>query len=85
MQARGLLHRPIADLAVSVRTRAICSLLFPLPSVQETELASRAEWTVPFPLAGASTLADLFGSLVEELLRITEGASQEDVLTAIDQ
>jgi hypothetical protein len=84
-EARGLLDRPIEDLAVSVRTRAICALMFPLPSLQETELASRAEWTAPFPTAGAQTLGDLFGSLVEELLRITERASAEDVLTAIDQ
>jgi hypothetical protein len=83
-EARGLLDRPIEELAVSVRTRAICALLFPLPNLQETELASRAEWTVPFPTAGARTLGDLFGSLIEELLRITEGASSEDEVTAID-
>ncbi len=84
-RARGLLDRPIDDLAVSIRTRAICSLLFPLPNLQATELASAAEWTVPFPMAMGKTLGDVFGSLVEELLHVTEGASEEDVLTAIDQ
>jgi hypothetical protein len=50
-QTHRLLERPIDDLAVSIRTRAICSLLFPLPNLHATELASVAEWTVPFPMA----------------------------------
>jgi hypothetical protein len=47
-------------------------------------LVSAVGWEPSFPLAGATTLADAFGSLVTELLRITEGAGAGDVVTATD-
>lgn len=84
-QALELLERPIDELAVSVRTRAACSLLFPPPTLRATALVSEEDWTLPFPIAGAETLGDVFGSLVEELLRVTAGATPNDVLRVIDQ
>lgn len=81
----ALLQLPAEALAVSVRTRAVCALAFPMPATQNTELASVCGWSVPFPVEGAETLGDIFGSLVEELLQVTAGATAEDVLTVIDQ
>jgi hypothetical protein len=79
-----LLARSIDDLAVSVRTRAVQSMSLPLPEQPSTELITELDWTLPFPLSGASTLADAFGSLVVELLRITEGAGGSDVVEVVD-
>lgn len=81
-RARELLDKPIADLAVSVRTRAVCAMAFPLPETRGTALAKDADWTAPFPLTGLATLGDLFGSFVDELLRITEGGEGE--VTVVD-
>jgi len=80
----GVLERPIADLAVSLRTRAAHSLRFPLPAERNTVLAAAIDWEPPFPLKGAATLGDAFGSLVSELLRITEGAKAGDVVRVVD-
>jgi hypothetical protein len=85
LRARVLLDRPADDLAVSVRTRAACNLSFPLPAVSATALAAQEDWTVPFPMEGAETLGDLLGSFLEELLRVATGASDSDVVRAIDQ
>jgi hypothetical protein len=79
-----LLERSIDDLAVSVKTRSIQMLRLPLPAISGTTLASEIGWEAPFPLEGALTLSDAFGSLVAELLRITEGAKDGDLVTVID-
>jgi len=79
-----LLQRPIAELAVSLRTRAVCALEFPLPSQRDTDLASTLGWKPPISLAGVATLGDAFGSLVDELLRITAEAGEDDRLTVRD-
>ncbi len=79
-----MLERPASDLAVSLRTRAVHSLHFPLPDRRGTSLASDVDFAPPFPLGNTSTLKDVFGSLVSELLRITEGASVTDRVTVTD-
>lgn len=84
LRARELLSAPLADLAVSVRTRAVCARSFPLPTESSTMLVSEVEWTSPFPTEGLVTLGDVFGSLVEELLRITEGARAEDEVEVLE-
>jgi hypothetical protein len=84
-RATVLVGRPISDLAVSIRTRAVTTRVFPLPQVRGTLLASQAGWGLPFPLEQARTLGDLFGSMVEELLRVTEGAREGDELTVSDE
>lgn len=85
-RARVLLDRPIDDLAVSVRTRAACNLYFPVPAAERsTVLAEEEDWTVPFPVEGAEKLGDVFGSFLEELLRVAEGGSDGDVVRAVDQ
>jgi hypothetical protein len=71
-------------LAISLRTRAVHTLSYPLPDSRSTAWVSAVGWEPSFPLAGATTLADAFGSLVTELLRITEGAGAGDVVTATD-
>jgi hypothetical protein len=47
-------------------------------------LVSAVGWEPPFQLRGARTLGDAFGSLVEELLQITEGAGPSDMVTVVD-
>jgi len=79
-----LLVRPIADLAVSVRTRAVCALDLPLVDKQATQLVSTTEWRPPLSLAGAKTLGDVFGSLVSELRGVCDGAAEQDQLTVVD-
>jgi hypothetical protein len=80
----SILELPIAELAISVRTQAVLTLLFPLPERSGTMLASDVGWELPFPLDGAMTLQDAFGSLVSELLRVTDGAVPADTLTVVD-
>lgn len=82
--ARSLLERPIADLAVTLRTRAASMLRFPVPSGPQASLVSDTEWSVPFPIEGAGTLGDVFGSLVDELLKVTDGARDGDQVTVVD-
>jgi hypothetical protein len=79
-----LLKRPVADLAVSSRTRAVCALELPLTSDRGTELASGVGWEPPISLASVATLGDAFGSLVDELLRITADAAEDARLTVLD-
>jgi hypothetical protein len=80
----GLLALPISRLAISLRTRAVHTLSFPLPDLRATSLVSTVGWAPPFPLAGAHTLSDAFGSLVVELRRITDGAAPGDEVTVTD-
>lgn len=79
-----VLALPIEDLAISIRTQAVLTLMFPPPERRGTMLVTEADWELPFPLAGAVTFDDAFGSLVSELLRITEGATATDRVTVID-
>jgi len=83
-QAAAVLELPISELAVSSRTQAVQLLAFPLPKTQNTVLMSEVGWEPAFSLEGASTLNDAFGSLVSELLRVTDGATTDSVLTVID-
>lgn len=83
-KAAELLARPIADLAVSIRTRAVCTYTLNRPDERGTVLARLMEWEVPYPLLDAATLDDAFGSLHAELMRITEGATPTDVVEVLD-
>jgi len=83
-RVRPLLERPLLELAVSERTRAVCMLDLPLPAASATMLASSAGWQPPLPAHNPQTLGDVFGSLVVELLRVTEGAAEGDELTVVD-
>ncbi len=83
-RAKPLLDLPIADLAVSLRTRAVQTLAFPLPERRNSVLVSAVGWTPSFPLDGAKVLGDAFGSLVVELLRIIGDAGPDDVVSVTD-
>lgn len=84
VRAQALLSKSVSEFAVSLRTRAVCTMSFPVPELRDTVLAALAGWTVPFPVAGAESLDDLFGSLVRELMRVTEGAKPGDVIEIVD-
>ena len=79
-----MLELPLAELAISVRTQAVLTLMVPPPERRGTMLVAEAEWALPFPLEGALTLNDVFGSLVTELLRVCEGATPLDTLNVMD-
>jgi hypothetical protein len=78
-RARALDDRPIDDLALSPRTVAVISHRWPPPKDGSTRLAS--EWGIRVPAAqGAKTLGEVFGNLIEDLLRVTgdgDGAEVE--------
>jgi hypothetical protein len=72
--ARSLTSRPASDLALSTRTLAVISRRWPPPTDQKTELASELGWPIP-AADGAQTLGDVFGDLIEELIRVTGAGS----------
>ncbi|WP_437291096.1 hypothetical protein [Sorangium sp. So ce406] len=81
----ALAGRPIDALAISGRTRAVISLRWPPPKERETMLVR--DWGDSVPLLGApagDSLDDVFGHLVDGLLRITEGASESDQVEVMD-
>ncbi|WP_438010731.1 hypothetical protein WME89_20000 [Sorangium sp. So ce321] len=85
-RARDVLAgRPINALAISARTRAVISLCWPPRDDRETMLVS--DWGDSVPLLGgpgADSLDDVFGHLLDGLLRITEGASESDQVEVMD-
>ncbi|WP_437640491.1 hypothetical protein [Sorangium sp. So ce854] len=81
----ALAGRPIEALAISGRTRAVISLSWPPPEQRETMLVR--DWGDSVPLLGmpwGDSLDDVFGHLVEGLLRITEGASESAQVEVMD-
>lgn len=80
----ALLSRPIEELAVSIRTRAMLMLEWPLPpQALETSLAAEMGWSSPL-LQGAKTLDDVFGYVVRGLLAITENAKEDSRVQVVD-
>lgn len=81
----ALSGRPLEDLAISARTRAVLSLSWPPPERRETLLVS--EWGGSIPLLGdiqGGRLDDVFGHLLRDLLQITEGAGDADQVEICD-
>jgi hypothetical protein len=72
----GLRGRSRAELAISLRTRSVISLAWPPPDENETVLVSESEGGLVPWLPEGQELLDLFGHLVDDLVRITEGASE---------
>lgn len=75
---------PATQLAISARTRAVLSLRWPPPEARATMLVS--EWGGSVPLLGTAgtTLDEVFGHLLDQLISVTEAASESDVVTIID-
>lgn len=82
-RAQVLLDKPIAELAISQRTRSVVELQWPPPPGANTTLLAATGNT--FMLEGREkVLGDFFGVLLGELLRITTGASAADKLRVHD-
>lgn len=79
-----LLSLTIGQLAISVRTRAVTSMVYPLPDHRETGLVQALEWTLPLQLNDAQCLGDVFGSLVTELLHAIGEAGPDDQVQVVD-
>jgi hypothetical protein len=80
---KELVSRPISQLAISNRTRAVISLAFPIPDLESTTLVSDWGGTVE-AAAGAKTLGDIFGYFVTALLRITDQPGPAALVTVTD-
>lgn len=78
---QGLAGIPAASLAVSRGTLAV---QWPPPAAQETELAGAHARSLPFSDRPGATLGELFGPLLDRLLRITEGTSATDEVVVIN-
>lgn len=81
----ALAGRPMEDLAISARTRAVLRMTWPPPEQRETVLVS--EWGGSIPMLGdvpRVTLDDVFGYLIDGLLRITENASEGEQIEVVD-
>lgn len=81
----ALSGRPIQDLAISSRTHAVISLHWPPPEKPSTSLVEIQAGSIP--LLGDITgdrLDDVFGSLLDALLRLTEGAGEADQVEVRD-
>lgn len=83
--AAALLDKPIGELAISERTRAVTSLAWsPGAMATQTQLASMSGG-LPDIVGGApQTLRDVFGPVVLGLLRITDGADERATVVVVD-
>lgn len=79
-----LCGRPVADLAISLRTRSVMSLKWPPPEQPATMLLSATGDSVPLLGELPSTFDGVFGHFIEGLLRITEGCGPEDTVEVFD-
>jgi hypothetical protein len=80
-----LLERPIADLAISVRTRAVLDRSWPPPPGHEATTApARDSVSIPWLAPSARTLNDAFGNVVRSLLSVTADAREDDVVEVDD-
>ena len=61
---------PIESFAISIRTRAIVTRSSRAPEIRGTVLHRLVNWPVPVTLAASTTLRDLFGQLVSDLVQI---------------
>lgn len=78
-KAATLLSRPIAELAISPRTRAVIDRSWPPPAGQETRtVLAKGNVTLAWLSPAAATLDGVFGNLVRSLLEITDGAAESD-------
>jgi hypothetical protein len=79
-----LLHRSASDIALSGRTRAVLSAVWPPPK-EDTIVVGKAALTIPLLHEGIRTMGDAFGNLVTSLLDLTEGAGPDDAVEIVDQ
>ena len=80
----ALAGRPLDDLAISLRTRSVLSFHWPPQDRRETALVKTWGGSIPFISPSAATLDEVFGHLLDGLLRITDGASEGDTVEVID-
>ncbi len=79
-----LCRKPIADLAISLRTRSVMNLKWPPPDHRATELLVATGETIPLLGELPATLDDVFGHFIDGILAITEGSGPEDRVEVVD-
>jgi len=78
-RARVLLELPIEQLAISARTQAVISMERQLPIGGPTQIVGPS-LNLPWIPQWTTTLDGVFGSLLRELLRTTEGTGPQDFI-----
>jgi hypothetical protein len=79
----ALAQRPASELAISTRTRSVVERLWPIPPGAETALLS-ATPSSNLLTGREQVMGDVFGVLLDDLLRITEGAGPTQKLKVLD-
>jgi len=83
-RAAQLLKRPIAELAISSRTRAVVENTWPPPRGGEAATTVVGAAASPWLPQAARTLNDVFGNVVRSLQQITAHAAEGDVVEVQD-
>lgn len=83
LSAKALVSRPISDLAISARTRAVLQFEQMLPLGPPTQIVG-SELNLPWLAEGPESLGDVFGDLVQSLFLITEQAKDTDRVEVIE-
>lgn len=77
----GLAARPISDLAVSAKTRAVVEGTWPVEREPSTILAADSVAAlVPWLPSDVRTLDQVFGNLIRSLLGVTSGVGPHDLI-----
>jgi hypothetical protein len=80
---RDLLARPIADLAITARTRAVSHLQWPEVTGPDSEVVGPLE-ILGALTHGAKTLDDVFGETVRDLRELAAGAGTDRAVLVTD-
>lgn len=84
-RACALLPRPIAELAVSQRTRAVIDRSWSAPGPQGPRtMLAEGSVSIPWISPQVRTLDHVFGNLVRSLLAITKDAGETDLVEVYD-
>jgi len=79
----ALAKRPVAELAISTRTRSVVERLWPIPPGAETSLLASTP-SSHLVSGREQVMGDVFGGILDDLLRITDGAGPAQKLKVMD-
>jgi hypothetical protein len=77
-------QRPISELAISVRTRAVLYGMWPLPETDSTIVVGADPRVIPWLPSRDCTLDEVFGNLIRRLLAVSGNAREDDRVEVTD-